>query len=239
MIRSLQMGKPLSSLNKQSLFVSKYSHIDFNVSLTTETMRELIETLRHTNFYAILEPLMVNDHKINLFAAEMALDLYYYKKVIDDIKKHTSGKDAEILSVAFGLDVDFRNMMWIYRGGKKFYDLRKEILFSYMLPGGYKLKKDRIIDLVETDTAQEVLSLLKRGPYKDIVDFESGHWDNSFYKYYGKAQQLNMRFMPFTIAPIIGYVFIKEIEILNLTTIIEGGVRYNVDQEVMASFLSR
>lgn len=237
MMRALQMGKPLTELNRRTLFVSKQSHIDFNVSLKATTMKQLIDSLKGTNFQPILEPLLIDNKRINLFAAEMALDLYYYKQLSETILKKTSGKDKELLLMSFGLEVDVRNIMWIYRG-KKYYDISKGILYSYMLPGGYKLKKDKIVDLVETETPEQVLSQLKRGPYKDIVDFSSGNWDNSFYKYYGHKQNRLIRFLPFTIAPIIGYIFIKEIEIMNLTTIIEG-IRYKVEPSKIESYLAR
>lgn len=237
MFRALEMGKPLSTLNRQTLFISRHSCIDFNVALQATNARELVDTLEGTMFYKALDPLITKDKRINLFSAEMALDMYYYKTVREQIGKYTSGKNREILEKAFGLEVDFRNMSWIYRG-KKFYNIRKEILYTYMMPGGYKLKRDRIVELVEAETADHVLNILRKGPYKDIVDFESGHWDNSFFKYYGHLQRMNIRLLPNTIAPVIGYIFLKEIEIMNLTTIIEG-VRYKVDPSYMEAYLSR
>lgn len=237
MMRSLQMGKPLSELNRKTLFISRYSHIDFDVSLAAKDMKALIQSLEGTNFHGILEPLVIGDAKINLFAAEMALDLYYYKQLVQTIRKRITGKDKEILEMSIGLDVDFRNIMWIYRG-KKYYDIRKEFLYAYMLPGGYHLNKNKIVELVEADSAAKVLQILKKGPYAEIVDFEKSNWDNSFYKYYGKKQKHLMRLLPHTFVPIVGYIFIKEIEIMNLTTIIEG-VRYNVERASIESYLAR
>lgn len=237
MLRAVQSGQSLSTLDKKTLFVSRLSHIDFDLSLKAKNARELVDSLVGTNFYGVLNPLVTVDHQIDLFAASMALDLYYYKQMALDIKRKSSGKNKEILKTAFGLDADFRNMLWIYRS-KKYYDIRKEILYTYILPGGHKLKKDQIVQLVEANTAEEVLRLLKKGPYSELVDFDSNHWDNSFYKFYGAKQSHNIRMLPTTIAPIIGYIFIKEIEILNLTTIIEG-VRYGVEPSEMAKYLAR
>lgn len=237
MLRALQMGKDLNELNKRTMFISRNSHIDFDVSLKASNAKELIESLTQTNYHNILKPLLLSDTKINLFAAEMALDLFYYKQLNAEIKKNISGKDADVLTKAFGLDADYRNMMWIYRG-KKFYNIRKEILYSYMLPSGYKLKKEQIVDLIEEESADKVLKLLKKGPYGDIIDFDSPHWATSFFKYYGDKQIKNMRLLPFSIAPVVGYIFVKEIEILNLTTIIEG-VRYGASQTTMESYLAR
>lgn len=236
MLRALETGKELSSLNRKALFVSRYSKIDFNVSLRATNVRELVETLKDTNFYPILKPLLINDHKIDLFAAEQSLDLYYYRQLRAQIDKITSGQDTRIMNMAYGLDVDYRNMMWIYRA-KKFYKVQKELIYTYLIPDGYRLKRDMLVDMVEATTAEEVVSMLKHGPYGDIIDFDLDHWGNSFYAYYGYKQRMNMRLLPGTIAPIVGYIFIKEIEVLNLTTVIEG-IRYKVEPDEIKEYLS-
>lgn len=237
MLRTLQTGGDLEGINQRTLFVSRYSRIDFRVSLKSKTIKELIDSLKGTNFYAILKPLVISETKINLFAAEMALDLYYYKQLNSQISKLITGKDAQILKMIFGSDADFRNMMWIYRA-KKYYNLRKEIIYSYIIPNGYKLKKNKIIELVESETAEEVLGLLKKSYYKKMIDFDCGHWGNSFYKYYGIKQRKDMRLLSFSIAPIIGYIIIKQVEIRNITTIIEG-VRYKIGKDDVETYLSQ
>lgn len=237
MIRTLQVGKPLSSINRQTLFIGRQSNIDFNVSLQAKNIRELVDTLKGTNFYGILKPLIQEDTRINMFSAEMALDMYYYNQLYIQIKKTLSGKDAEVMQMSYGLDADFRNMMWIYRA-KKYYSLSKERIFTYLIPGGYKLKRQHLIDLVEARDSVAVMDLLKKGPYGNIIDYDSGHWGNGFYRYSGYKQRTNIRQLPFTIAPIIGYIFLKEIEIVNLTTIIEG-VRYRVSPKEVQAYVAK
>lgn len=237
MLRALQQGKPLSSLDRKTLFVSRLSNIDFNVSLKANNVRELMDSLEDTRFYNILKPLVKNDYQIDLFAAEMALDLYYFKRLHEQIDRLSSGKDKNILREAYGLDADFRNLMWIYRA-KRFYGIQKEIIYTYLVPGGLKIKKNDLIELIETTDIDDLITKYKRGPYGKYIDFESDHWTNSFYSYFGHKQRMNMRLMQGTIAPIIGYIFIKEIEVMNLTTIIEG-VRYHASNDTIEAYLSR
>lgn len=148
MLRALQTGRSLKDINRRTLFISRYSKINFNVSLEAKNARELVETLQNTKFYKLLKPLLKEDGSIDLFAAEMGLDMYYYSRMYHQIKDRMSGSDSKVLLKDYGLDADFRNMLWIYRA-KKYYGLSKERIFTYLIPGGYKLKRKQLIALAE------------------------------------------------------------------------------------------
>ncbi|MBC7959476.1 MAG: V-type ATPase subunit, partial [Vallitaleaceae bacterium] len=75
MLRTLQMGKRLTDIDRKTLFISKYSKIDFNETLRARNITELVESIRGTKFYGILKPLILEENKIDLFSAEMALDM--------------------------------------------------------------------------------------------------------------------------------------------------------------------
>ncbi len=236
MLRALQIGKSLKELNRRTLFISRYSKIDFNVSLEANNARELVETLKNTKFYNLLKPLLTEDDKIDLFAAEMALDRYYFSRMYHQIHKYMKGGDYAVMNKDYGLDVDFRNMMIIYRT-KKYYGLPKERIYTFLIPGGYKLKYNDLVELVETPDAEGVLTKLKRGPYGDIIDFESGHWATGFYQYASFIYRNNIRLHPNTIAPMVDYIFLKEIEIASLTSIIEG-VRYKIAPDEVEQYVA-
>jgi len=235
MLRVLQTQSSLKKMDRHTLFVDHHSKINFDQAFETTSAKELVETLKGTKFYPILTPLLYGIGKIDLFAAEMALDVYYHQRLVQAVKKGTSGENRKVLKESFGLETDFRNIMWIYRG-KHYYHLKKEILYRYMLPGGEKLKKNKLIELVEAASIEDLLTKLERGPYGAVIDFESSHWENSFYQYYRHKQKVNIRLLPGTIGPVIGYMSLKEIEIMNITTIIEG-VRYQVTPEEINSHL--
>lgn len=236
MFRALQTGKGLKEINRKTLFISRYSKIDFNVSLEATNAMELVETLKKTKFYALLKPLLRKDNSIDLFAAEMALDSYYFSRMYHQINDRMSGADKKVMLKSFGYDVDFRNMLWIYRS-KKYYNLSKERVFTYLIPGGYRLKRKQLVQLVEAKDGDAVMAMLKKGFYGRIIDFDSGHWGNGFFKYVSYLHRYNIRQNAYTIAPMVEYIFLKEIEIVNLTTTIEG-VRYKIDPDKMTSFVT-
>ena len=237
MLRSLQMGRSLKDINRRTLFISRYSKIDFNVSLEATNACELVDTLKNTKFYNILHPLLREDDSIDLFAAEMGLDLYYYSRMYHQIKDRMSPADSRVMMKAYGLDVDFRNMLLLYRG-KKYYKLPKEKLFPYLIPGGYRLKHNELVALAEAPDGDAVMARLKKGFYGKIIDFDSGHWGNGFFRYVSYIHRNNIRNRQFTIAPMVDYIFLKEIEIVNLTTIIEG-VRYKIDPDRVEAYVAK
>lgn len=234
MLRTLQRGEPLSTLDKRRLFVSRYSRIDFRTALEANTLSELLKTIDHTTIYQVLKPLVKGD-SIDLFSAEMALDIYYYRAIKDAIKDFASGKDKEILLKYFGVEADIKNIMWIYRG-KHYYQLSKEILYRYLIPFRYKFRSDMLDELVEASDSTKFVELLRQGPYGSVIGESTFDWEQQFADYVLRTQLKGLRIYPFSIAIILGYVCAKETEINNITTIIEG-VRYGVDPDKIKSSL--
>lgn len=235
MLRTLQQGASLSTLDRRRLFVSRYSRIDFNKALEAKSISELINTIKDTNFYQILKPLLKGDNNIDLFAAEMALDTYYFLKIKDQLKTLASGRDSEILRDYFGSEADIKNLMWIYRG-KHYYKLPKEMLYRYLIPFGNRLKRSLADQMIEAKDEEQLLKLMKEGPYGIVFDSDMIDWERRFMQKFLKMQLSNLRMYPYSLAPIVGYVYAKETEIYNITTIIEG-VRYNVEPERIRKML--
>jgi V/A-type H+-transporting ATPase subunit C len=229
MLRTLQMGKQLEEIDKLTLFISKYSKINFNETLKAKTVGELVQSVKGTNFYDILKPLLLDETHIDLFSAEMALDMYYYNKLKSQLSKEVKGKDREIVGSIIGAEADLRNILWIYRG-KKYYDLNKEILYRYLIPLSFKLNKQELIKMVEANNSQEVIEIVQTTYYENYIGNDPNQWEHEFIKYLLKVQYKNIQSFPYSLAPIVGYIVIKEMEIDNIIAIIEG-VRYQVSPD--------
>lgn len=226
MLRFLQMGKSIETIDRNLFFISKYSVIDFERLFKVKNIRELLEGLNGTNFYKILKPLIIDDDHIDLFSAEMALDMYYYKKLNEEFNTTIRGKNRMILKNMFGIEADTKNILWIYRS-KKYYNISKEIIYRYLIPYHYRLNKKIINKMVESSTIKEFLTYVSQTKYAFDVEEDSIKKENTLLIAQIKDYKKYMKYEPFSIAPIACYIFIKEVEIANITTIIEG-VRYNV-----------
>lgn len=234
MLRTLQMGGDIHQIDRRLFFINKYSVIDFNKLFGAKDIRSFVDGLKGTNFYPILNPLIVDDKNIDLFAAEMTLDMYYYKKLIAQLDL-VGGTDKKVADHIIGMEADLRNIMWIYRG-KSYYNISKEMLYRYHIPYRYKLSKNNLKELINCNSVDEIIEILKKTPYNDILSSDEHYWEKEFYEYILKTHDKNMNMYPFSIAPILGYMFAKEVEIMNITTIIEG-IRYDVDPNKIKKFL--
>lgn len=236
MLRTLQMGQKLSELDRSTLFVSKYSNIDFDISLEATTITALVESISNTGFYRMLRPLINDKGGMDIFTAEMVLDLYYYQKTAKQVKKMSTGKDRELLQELFGLEADFKNIFWIFRA-KKYYNLSREMIHRYMIPFHYKVRNEVLNEMIEAVDMESVLKLIDLTFYGKIIDFRLERVELQFLSYMHKIQQRSMRTEPFTIAPIIGYMYLKELEVLNITNIVEG-IRYDVEPDKIHEYLA-
>lgn len=236
MLRYLHMGKSLEEVDRETLFISRYSRIDFNKALSAKTIPELVESLKGTKFYIVLKPLVTREGSMDVFFAEMVLDLYYFQKTTKQVKKMDRGRDKELLEVLFGHEADYTNIYWIYRT-KRFYNLNRELVIRYLIPYNYKLNKDILNDMVDARNVEELVGLINKTFYGRIMDMESGQAELQFFKYMYRIQQRNMRIAPFTIAPIIGYMYLKEQEVRNITNIVEG-IRYDVEPDIIRQYLA-
>ncbi|MCT4597779.1 MAG: V-type ATPase subunit [Vallitalea sp.] len=234
MLRTLQMGASIDLIDRQLFFVSKYSVIDFDKLFNAKDIRSFVNGLKGTNFYGILNPLVIDNNKIDLFSAEMALDMYNYKKLIAGLDL-VKGIDKKIAKNIIGLEADLRNIMWIYRG-KNYYNISKEILYSYHIEYSYKLSKKDLRNLINASNVEEIIDILKKTLYNDILSSDEHYWEKEFYEYILDVHDKNMSLNPFSIAPILGYMFAKEVEIMNITTIIEG-IRYSINPNKIKKFV--
>ncbi len=134
--RSIFNGKDLETIEKALSFLGKYSRVDPKILLKSKTNRDLIYSLKGSEFYEFLIPL-VNGKRENRFRFEMALDTGYFS-IIQSRKLKISREDRKILKKWEGLLADLYNIQWVYRG-KKFYNLSPEELLNYTINFGDKL----------------------------------------------------------------------------------------------------
>jgi len=235
MLRTLSMNQPLSSLDRSTMFVSRYSKIDFNDSLEAKDIPALIETFKDTNFYVILKPLLTSTGDLDLFTAEMSLDMYYYNRTAKQMKKIAAEGDREILEDMFGREADFKNLYWIYRA-MKHYGIPKEMIRRYIIPFHYKVKENTLNELLEAKNVDALIGMINKTYYGKYIDFSLETVEIQYLNHMHKIQEKSMRMEPFSIAPIIGYMFLKEMEVHNITNIVEG-IRYSIQPDAIRQYL--
>ncbi|MEO8357006.1 MAG: V-type ATPase subunit [Chloroflexota bacterium] len=103
-----------------------------------------IELLQGTPYYETLSFAMkrYSTEGQNLFPLEVALDLYYWRQLWQEAKK-LQGQDREQASKIIGSLMDVNNLMWVIRY-KVYHQLSEEEIINYTLPFGYRVRDEDV-----------------------------------------------------------------------------------------------
>lgn len=209
-------------------FLLKHSSINIQVLTESKTLSEFINNLKGSKFYKVLEKIDIETH--TLFEFEQALDLFYYTQTWKAQYKYLSKKNQKIIEKINGADIDLNNIMHIFRY-KKFYNVDKSIIYTYLLPINYRIRKIQIDKLLNCTNNLEFKEILNATPYKNVFsNLEDSSMELDYYIYMHKLYTKEERKNPYSIIPTVAYFYRKNIELSNLTTLLEY-VRYERDPE--------
>ena len=221
-------------------FFEDHMTIDLDALYKATTASEVNSCIKGSKYEKIVTPLL-NPHTgtheqpnahtgESSFTIEMKLDLYYFNYLLG-IKKYIKDKnDKKIFSDLFGAVIDVTNIMWIYRC-KKYFNISKELIYTYLIPYRQKLKKNDITDFVEAENPDDFIRIVSGTIYKDLfTDLEERFIEQNFKHYiYGVSRKV-LKNNPFSIAAILIPVHMAEIEINNINTVVEC-IRYGLSKD--------
>lgn len=228
---------------RQDIFISVppflYRHYSIDIDKLTKSkgLRNFLENLSDSRYESLIRShLTVEEHQ-NIFSVEAALDMYYYTQIGKLTDKIRSKEDKKAVSCAVGAEIDALNMLLIYRL-KKFFRTDNELIYTYLIPNSFKLKKENIVRLISSKSVSEFLSFADKTPYKELFigiekDIYPEHRYKDFVYRLHRKQQMKH---PFTIAYELAYLHMKEQEIKNITSIAEG-IRYRLAPEQIKRYV--
>lgn len=215
-----------------------YSHSKFDIRALehVETYDEFMKIIKKSPYHKIILPFKPTaGHRMNLTAVETALYNYLYDIVFEIINKYVKGKAKKKLIDFFNLYIDLTNLVRIVRM-KKFYNLSEEYMVSALINHG-TLSEEKLKEFITCPNNKQMMA--------DMKDTKMGSkWFSRGLDVIDKVPT-NMRFnwcrhnIRFSVSPpvvLISYIFLKEVEILNLTNIIEG-VKYNMPPDEIKKML--
>lgn len=202
-----------------------HSKINTTQVAESSTIDDFINNLKGTIYYAPLHKIY-SAGDLTLFDCEMCLDLFFYSTIWKSKNKFFKGKELEIITRSYGIKIDMLNIRGIYRA-KKYYNISADEIFRLLIPIRYKMKQDEVFSLINSETPNDFREILERTFYGKFVDPESTRLD---YEHIEKSilSKLLIRDYnknPYSVAAVNTFLFMKEQEVYNLTTIIEC-IRY-------------
>ncbi len=223
-------------LEHSLLFMANHDKLNIPKLALSRNVEEFLLGLKDTPYYDVLRPYASKSNETRLFSMEMALDLYYLRNVQDTFKHLLNPKDAAIIKEFAGLESDAFNIFWIFRS-KTFHHMDVEVIRSYTLPLIYKLKKSTMEALLEAKNLEEYVDILKDTYYGFLFkDSKESFIEHNYAEFIYRLHRTRFRRQPFTIACVISYLRMKEVELSNIISIIEG-IRYRLPEEKIQSYL--
>lgn len=234
--RILEANRNIELIEDSFTFLSKNADINITKLIESKTSKQLINNLKGTIYYEVLKDYTNNESLLNLFNIETSLDQYYFSMLQIKNKKLVEDVDRKTIYEALTKQIDIMNILWIYRS-KKYFKMDREKIYNNMIHNKSKLKKETIKELIDTRDEKQFHQIIKNTIYGEIFKEEdSNAFENNYKQYIYKMHLSNLRKNNFSIVSVIAYIHLKEFEIANIISIIEG-IRYNIDKEIIKQFI--
>lgn len=218
-----EQGRSLAYLN---LFFGQHAGFDVEAVIKAANWQEFLAALAGTQYEKFFAQFGKNE-TMSRTDYMIQMDIFYYKTAWKKKEKLRDAKMQKIYTQILGTEIDWQNIMWMYRS-KRFYERRKEEIYADMIPITYRLKKQELKALLESETMEGFLEILGKTSYFTGKDAMVSLGDEiTFCRMMEKTYQQMCKKYPMSIAPVLKYLHDKENEIDKLTTILEG-VRYRI-----------
>lgn len=225
-LKHMEQGGREYKSGKLNLFFDRHSCYDTAALMRATNMAELLGALSGSRYEKRMSRMQDNPQLTDADYA-MQLDIYYYRRVWKMKDKLPDGQMKQIFTRVLGTGIDWLNIMWMYRF-KRFYHRNATDIYADMIPVVYRLKKKEIHKMLEAEKLGEFVEVLGHTAYFTEKDAVVSLGDEiTFRLVMEKTYRQICRAYPMSIAPVLRYLYDKENEMDDLTTILEG-VRYRM-----------
>lgn len=185
-----------------------------------------VEMLSQTPYYTTLSYAMERyTAEQSLFPLEVTLDLYYWRELWANVNR-LSGQDRVHALHIVGALVDMNNLMWAIRY-RVYHHLAEEEVINYTLPFGYRVKDE---DIRAIAAGAEIVQIVNR-LYPDLPNVDSllqepqtGLPQLELQLQQHVANECRVAFVgyPFHVGISLAYLTLNELEIQDLTVLLEA-----------------
>ena len=196
---------------------------------TIDNFDDFFKAIKRMGNYSFIKKYQ-NQENINIFEIENEIDKLYFEKLYDKVKSNKN------LKKIIGSEIDLLNIEWIIRI-KKFYNFDKQRLSKVLINRYYKLKPNILNKIIDTNSFDEIKTILSKTPYKNIFTSETEFEDNVdrfLYKINYKIFKEDI----FSNAYIFAYINLVDYENNDIINVIEG-IRYGMDKSEIIKRLAR
>lgn len=212
-------------------FFRAHTKIDVDAVGKIKVFDELIDVCKNTVYYEVLKRSSSID--ADAFAITMRLDSFYYRRLWKAKDAYLDKQERQIFEDYIGSDIDALNVLWIYRS-HKYFSVDNEMIYTYLIPVRHRLRENQIKAMVESGSTEEFFDIVGQTPYKALFEgIDKGFFVEKCYRkmIYKIAKRIYKNY-PMSMSAVFVYFRLKEVEIDNLQTIIEG-IRYSFNADAI------
>lgn len=218
-------------------YFSKHTEIDIDRLANAKNYEEFLKVLSDSPFYEILKSCSP-DEKGRLHISEIENKLYdfVFANLLNIIKKNTKGSERQELT-SFFLTINDYNIFSRILRLKKYYNLSPDAIKSNLLLKYSDISPKAIDMMCRAESSAEVFSIMQsthNGKLIDKIGYVYASDISPRVKY--RLARKNMHFSNNPSVVMLSYMFISEIELMNVVSLIEG-VRYKLDTKLIQSLL--
>lgn len=218
-------------------FFDVHTDLDIKKIIKVTNFDELLEAVKNTRYETLIKPFYTkNKDNIRYLDIEHALEAYYYDEAFKRIEKHYKGSLKKDLESIYQTKIELANITKIYRL-KKFYQADSVTIKNVLIRKHSRLKEKKIDEMIALNDPDQILQYLAKSEYQRFTNDK----DYVFIEYYAGQIRYDLarKFMYFsTEVPKVytAFITLAEIEVENITNIIEG-IRYQVSEGEMKQML--
>lgn len=209
--------------------ILRHSRIDFSAIRQGGDLSSLVNACRETPYYKSLQ--YAASGNVDYAGICMLLDQVFFKMLWRYQKKYLPEEEKGLFAEYIGSQIDSLNLSWIYRC-KKYFSLQHELIYTYLIPVFYRLRKEDISRMVEAKSLEECIQEMKKTRYRSLFADTQFFIEHNFKRQRYELAKKMFRLHPRTMTEIYAMLELKQIELQNLDTIIEG-VRYHISPEII------
>lgn len=211
-------------------FFNEHTDVDMDKLIKAENFDDLLSAVKNTAYFNILKPFETdNPDNIRYLDIEHHLEKHYYDEAFKRIDQNYTGKLKKDVMSIFQTSIELKNITKIYRL-KKFYHSDPITIKNVLIQEHSRISDKRVDDMIALANPDDILKYLSKSEYAQFTNDQ----DYIYIEYYaGRIRyELARKFMYFAQeVPKVyqSFITLSEIEVENLTNIIEG-VRYQIDE---------
>ena len=233
-LRTIARNEDKERVEKLLIHSEHYAKCNYNKLLSSKNVIQFIDALRGTTYYEVLKTMEQEDVVKREFHMEMKLYILLYKTLMEQTAK-LEEKDQIVAKKIIGTKVDLINIQWIFRA-TKYYAISPEEILIYSLPFGNRLTYQKLKNLCYARNLEELKKMAQQYiayPLFEEVeeDFLNRKIDKYLFEYVSHFPKQNE-----DIAQTLTYIYELEVEIKDLTSIIEG-IRYTLPTNELNKYL--